>query len=130
MGAEKTNATGGYPVASPNRPGGPAFDSAGIIAENDLARKALRAMLDGKFTPNGAMSNYGGWADFVRVAQDAYTARGAAGVRAVVNVNPEALRLLSGDEPADGVLALGDAVVGDGSALDSGGHEGLSEAIS
>ena len=100
MGAEKTNATGGYPVASPNRPGGPAFDSAGIIAENDLARKALRAMLDGKFTPNGAMSNYGGWADFVRVAQDAYTARGAAGVRAVVNVNPEALRLLSGDEPA------------------------------
>lgn len=57
-------------------------------------------MLTGDYTPNGAMPNFGGWADFVLQAQNAYTARGVAGVRAVVNVNPAALRLLSGDEPA------------------------------
>ena len=100
MAAETTNAAGVQPAAFSDRPGGPVFDSAGIVAENDLVRKTLRAMLDGAYTPNGTTPNYGGWADFMLQAQNAYAARGAAGARAVVNVNPEALRLLSGDEPA------------------------------
>ena len=99
MGAEKTNATGGYPVALSDRPAGPSINSGAIVAENDLVRKTLRAMLTGDYRPNGTM-NFGGWADFMLQAQNAYAARGAAGARAVVNVNPEALRLLSGDEPA------------------------------
>ena len=96
--AETTNAAGGNPATSPNRAGGPAFDSGVIVAENDLVRKTLRAMLTGDYRPNGTM-NFGGWADFMLQAQNAYAARGAAGARAVVNVSPEALRLLSGDEP-------------------------------
>ena len=98
--AETRNATGGNPAAFPNRPAGLADNSGASIAENELTGKTLRAMLAGAYTPNGAMLNFGGWADFMRVAHDAYAAKGAAGVRAVVNVNPAALRLLSGDEPA------------------------------
>ena len=101
MGLETQDATGGYPAAS-SANSGPALaeNATGIVTENELTRKTLRAMLTGDYTPNGAMPNFGGWADFVLQAQNAYTARGAAGVRAVVNVSPAALRLLSGDEPA------------------------------
>ena len=96
--AETTGATGGNPVALSDRPAG-LSESVGIVAENVLARKALRSMLDGSYTPNGAApQGFGGWADFVAQCHNAYTARGAAGARAVVNVNPAALRLLSGDD--------------------------------
>ncbi len=101
MGLETQDATGGYPAAS-SANSGPALaeNATGIVTENELTRKALRSMLDGSYTPNGTMPDFGGWADFVLQAQNAYTARGAAGARAVVNVNPAALRLLSSDEPA------------------------------
>ena len=101
MGLETQDATGGYPAAS-SANSGPALaeNATGIVTENELTRKALRSMLDGSYTPNGTMPDFGGWADFVAQCHNAYTARGAAGARAVVNVNPAALRLLSSDEPA------------------------------
>jgi hypothetical protein len=98
MGAEKTNVAGGNPATFSNGLT-LAENATGIVTENELTRKTLRAMTAGTYTPNGTMPNYGGWADFMRVAHDAYAARGAAGVRAVVNVTPAAMRLMSGDEP-------------------------------
>ena len=44
MGAEKTNATGGYPVASPNRPGGPGVLSVGIVPPSPRTDK--QAVID------------------------------------------------------------------------------------
>lgn len=98
--AETTNATAVQAVAFSDRPAGLSVNSGGIVAENALVRKTLRGMLAGDYTPNGATLNFGAWTDFVLQAQNAYAASGAAGVRAVVNVSPAALRLLSGDEPA------------------------------
>ena len=98
--AETQNATGGNPAAFSNSGLTLAENATGIVTENELTRKTLRAMTAGTYTPNGTMPNFGAWQDFMRVAHDAYAASGAAGVRAVVNVNPAAMRLLSGDEPA------------------------------
>ena len=102
MMAETQNATGGNPAAFSNSGLTLAENATGIVTENELTRKTLRAMTAGTYTPNGTMPNFGAWQDFMRVAHDAYAASGAAGVRAVVNVNPAAMRLLSSSVSAPG----------------------------